>query len=74
VVFIKLVLYSTGCPKCEVLKRKLAEKGLQYAECSSVDEMKGLEIMQVPMLDIDGALVDFRQAVDWINKYEGVGE
>lgn len=64
---MKKVLYSTGCPRCEVLKKKLAEKNIDYTEVTSVDEMLGLGITQVPMFSVDGKLMDFREAVDWVN-------
>lgn len=32
-----ITLYSTGCPKCKVLKKKLEEKGIKYTENNSVD-------------------------------------
>lgn len=63
-----IVLYSTGCPRCEVLKKKLTEKNISYTENNSVDEMLTLGIMQVPMLGKDGSLMDFKTAVEWINK------
>ena len=28
----KIILYSTGCPSCNVLKKKLAAKGIQFEE------------------------------------------
>lgn len=62
------ILYSTGCPKCEVLKKKLAEKGVQYTENSSVDEMLKLGIEAVPVLKVNDRLLDFKEAVDWVNK------
>lgn len=62
------ILYSTGCPKCEVLKKKLAEKGVQYTENNSVDEMLKLGIAAVPVLNVDNRLLDFKEAVDWVNK------
>lgn len=62
------ILYSTGCPKCEVLKKKLAEKGIQYTENNSVDEMLKLGIEAVPVLKVDDRLLDFKKAVDWVNK------
>lgn len=62
------ILYSTGCPKCEVLKKKLAEKGVQYTENNSVDEMLALGITQVPVLGNNGTLMDFKQAIEWVNK------
>ncbi len=62
------ILYSTGCPKCEVLKNKLAEKGVQYTENNSVDEMLKLGIEAVPVLKVNDRLLDFKEAVDWVNK------
>jgi len=62
-----IVLYSTGCPKCEVLKKKLAEKGVQYTVNESVDEMLSLGIEQVPVLKINEELLQFPAAVKWIN-------
>nr|DAJ43019.1 MAG TPA: NrdH [Caudoviricetes sp.] len=62
------ILYSTGCPKCEVLKKKLAEKGVQYTENNSVDEMLTLGIEAVPVLKVNDRLLDFKGAVDWVNK------
>lgn len=62
------ILYSTGCPKCEVLKKKLAEKGVQYTENNSVDEMLKLGMEAVPVLKVNDRLLDFKEAVDWVNK------
>lgn len=62
------ILYSTGCPKCEVLKKKLAEKGVQYTENNSVDEMLKLGIEAVPVLKVNDRLLNFKEAVDWVNK------
>lgn len=64
----KIILYSTGCPRCEVLKSKLADKSILYTENGSVDEMTALGITQVPILSIDGQMYEFKEAVDWINK------
>ena len=65
---MKLILYSTNCPKCRVLKKKLSDKGLSFEENLSVDEMEELGITEVPVLSIDGELLDFKTAVDWANQ------
>ena len=44
-----LVLYSTGCPKCGILKKKLDERGMQYQENTAVEEMLSLGITSVPV-------------------------
>lgn len=65
---MKIILYTTHCPKCQVLVAKLSSAGLDYEEFSDVDEMSKKGIMSVPMLEVDGNMLDFKQAVDWINK------
>ena len=66
-----VILYSTGCPRCMVLKKKLASKGIQYIECNDVDTMTELGIQAVPVLSIDGKMKNFTEAVAWINMIEG---
>lgn len=63
-----ITLYSNGCPRCEVLKKKLTEKGVPFVENNSVDEMIAMGITNVPVLSNNGELMDFLAAVDWVNK------
>ncbi len=65
-----IVLYSTDCPKCKVLKKKLEEKGIAYQENNSVEEMLSLGINQVPVLKVNGELLNFSAANTWINNRE----
>lgn len=62
-----IILYSTGCPKCEVLKEKMEQKGVNYELCENTDVMKALGITIVPMLNIDGILFNFVDSVKYIN-------
>ena len=64
---MQIVLYSTGCPKCKVLKGKLAERGIAYSECNDVDTMLSMGIKEVPVLRVEDSLLSFSQAVAWIN-------
>lgn len=63
-----VILYSTGCPKCEVLKKKLEQKEVNYETVCSVEEMTVLGITTVPVLGVDDNLLEFGQAVEWVNK------
>lgn len=65
---MSILLYSTDCPKCKILKKKLNEKKISYTENNSVDEMIALGITQVPIINIDGVFLDFIPAIEWINK------
>ena len=64
----EVVLYSTGCPKCEILKKKLEEKGIEYSINSSVEEMLALGMTMAPGLMVDGRLMNFAEAVRWANE------
>lgn len=62
----KTVLYSTGCPKCKILKKKLDEKGIEYDEVNDVDAMLALNIDAVPVLIDGNNRMDFKEALDWV--------
>lgn len=65
---MEIILYTTGCPKCEVLKKKLDDKSIAYNAVTSVKEMMLKGIMQAPMMELDGELMDFVAANEWINQ------
>lgn len=62
-----VTLYTTHCPKCKVLAMKLDEKGIKYEEVDDVHTMLAKHIMSAPYLDVDNELMDFTQAVSWVN-------
>lgn len=62
-----VTLYTTHCPKCNVLTAKLNEKGIPYEEVDDVNTMISKNIMTAPYLEVDGNLMDFVNAVNWVN-------
>lgn len=64
----KIILYSTGCPKCRVLKNKLKSMGVQFEENESVEVMESMGIIEVPVLSVNGELLEFGKAIQWVNK------
>lgn len=66
---ISVILYSTGCPKCSILKKKLDEKNIPYDTVSDVDYMVALGIEQVPVLSVNGDIMEFAQAIKWVNEW-----
>lgn len=64
----KVILYSTHCPRCKVLTMKLQQKNIVYEEIDNVDEMTAKGFKEVPKLEVDGVIMDFKQAVDWIKE------
>ena len=62
-----VVLYSTHCPKCNVLEKKLKQKNISYEEVNDIEIMKEKGYLSVPVLEIDSVNMDFKEASDWIN-------
>lgn len=66
---MEVVLYSTHCPKCNVLTTKLNSKNVQYTEVTDINVMESKGIKSVPMLEVDSQMMDFKKAVDWIKDF-----
>lgn len=65
-----ITLYTIGCPKCEILEKKLINAGLKFEKCTDILVMERFNINEVPCLEIEGKLLDFKGAIDYINKLE----
>lgn len=63
-----ITLYTTGCPKCNILKTKLKQKNIEYQEFTDENEMIKMGFKTVPYLDVDGKLMNFSEANNWVNK------
>ena len=63
-----IILYTTHCPKCNILKAKLDEKNISYIEYDNVEFMKDMGITTVPVLNVNNKLLEFKSAVDWVNQ------
>lgn len=68
---MEVIMYTTHCPKCNVLAKKLNQSGISYTEVDDVKTMRKLKILSVPVLSVDGALLDYMEAVKWVNSLEG---
>ena len=62
-----VVLYSTNCPRCSVLEKKLSMAKIEYDIVSDADLMVEKGFTSVPMLEADGKVMDFREAIEWVN-------
>lgn len=67
---MNVVLYSTGCPRCKILKSKLDKKGITYSVVDDVDKMLSMGMITMPVLEIDGVRMSFKEAINWINSQE----
>lgn len=62
-----IILYSTHCPKCNVLKRKLQEKEIGYKEINDVNIMKEKGYLTVPVLEVNGTVMNFKEAFKYVD-------
>ena len=65
---MNVVLYTTHCPKCNVLHAKLEEKNIEFTENENVRVLIKKGYVSAPMLEVDGEFMDFGEAVKWGNE------
>jgi glutaredoxin len=68
--YMSIILYSTGCPKCNVLEAKLNSKSIKYEVCRDIEVMQSKGMMSAPNLEVDGELMDFSAAIKWVREYK----
>ena len=62
-----VILYSTDCPKCKVIKKKLDNANINYCIINDIDKMTELGINEVPVVSVNGEMMNFVDANKWIN-------
>ena len=70
----KIILYTTHCPKCRVIEKKLAQKNIQYEEVDAkgnneiIDMLSEKGFRQMPILAIGDNFLGFTEANKWIGE------
>ena len=64
-----IIFYTTGCPKCAILQKKLDAAHLSYQICDVVKEMQALGLLEAPALGVGGEILRFGDAVKMVNDY-----
>ena len=65
---MNIILYTVDCPKCKVLEKKLNNANISFEVCKDTKLMAERNISKLPMLEVDGEILTFKEAVDMINK------
>lgn len=65
-----ITLYSTHCPKCNVLEKKLNIKKLKYTLVEDENLMVEKGFLSAPMLEVDNQLFTFKEAIEWLENLE----
>ena len=64
-----VVLYSIGCSKCNILKKKLDAKNIKYTLIDNEQLMIDKGFLEAPILEVDGKLMDFIEGNKWANQF-----
>ena len=51
-----MTLFSTNCPQCKVLEKKLEQKGIQFEITNNIDEFWGENFDQKPCCLVNGLM------------------
>ena len=65
---MNIILYTVDCPKCKVLEKKLNNANISFEVCKDTKLMAEKNISKLPMLEVNGEMLTFKEAVDMINK------
>lgn len=65
---MNVTLYSTGCPKCKILEKKLLQKSIDFQVVTDRELMMSLGFSTMPVLKVNDKIMNFKEAVNWVNK------
>lgn len=65
---MKPKLYSIGCPKCNILEEKLEKQNVDFDLVNDMEEVKKTGFQFFPVLEVDGQLLDFYGAINWLKQ------
>lgn len=65
---MNVTLYSTDCPKCKILEKKLLQKSIDFQVVTDRKLMTSLGFSTIPVLKVNDKIMNFKEAVNWVNK------
>lgn len=66
---MNIVVYSTHCPQCKVLEKKLQMAGIEFTICDDMNKMNEMEMKSAPGMQVnDGPLMNFKEAITWVKE------
>ena len=65
---MKPIHYTTHCPKCAVIEKKLQRAGIEYDICEDIEVMESKGFVQLPVLEVNEKVLDFVAANKWVGE------
>lgn len=66
----QIIVYTIGCPKCQVLEKKLKQKQIPFQTCDDLEIMREKGFKMAPMMEVDGKVYDFNAALKYLRDIE----
>lgn len=63
-----ITLYTTHCPKCNIIAKKLEQKNIPFEYNEDMEEIIALGYRTVPILKVDDQYLNFTEANNWIKE------
>ena len=67
---MNVTLYTTHCPKCKILTKKLEMAGAPFTQCEDIQEMMRMGFKSAPILKVDDQIYLFKEACLWADDYK----
>jgi glutaredoxin len=64
---LEITLYTTGCPKCKILEKKLDAKNIVYKKVTNIEKIIMTGFLSSPILKVDDKFMPFTDAIYWVN-------
>lgn len=67
-----ITLYSTGCPKCQILEKRLKKNNLDFIISNDVDILIEKGFQSAPVMAVGKLFYDYTSAMNLLKKYENM--
>ena len=64
---MEITLYTTDCPKCKILEKKLDAKNITYKKVTNIEEIIMTGFLSSPILKVDDKFMPFTESIYWVN-------
>lgn len=63
-----ITLYSTNCPKCNVLETKLKNANIDFNISNNLENLIEQGFREAPILEVNNQYLKFSEAIKWIQE------
>ena len=67
-----ITLYSTGCPKCQILEKRLKKNNIDFVISNDVDVLIEKGFQSAPVMAVGKLFYDYSSAMNLLKKYENI--